>query len=300
MRPHTHVPSSAIALITGAVLCFALLDATVKILAQRYPVPMLVWARYAVQALILTAWLLPQMGTALVRTKRIRLQLARAVILPLSSLTFFTALRSLPLAEATAMNYSTPVLVAILAVVFLNEKVTQARIAVVIAGIAGMLLIVRPGSAMFQGAALLALSGAMFYAVFQILTRKLASEDWRVLVYYPAIVGTAMMTAILPWVEIPFDVPWIDVAIITGAGLLGTIGHGLFVLAFQQASASALTPYTYVHLIWATLIGWLLFDRFPDVWTIAGMVVIAGSGFLIALHERRRARKFPPEPTAVD
>lgn len=300
MRPHTHVPPSAIALITGAVLCFAILDAVVKILAQRYPIPMLVWARYAVQALALTVWLLPRLGAALLRTKRIRLHLARAMILPLSSLTFFTALRSLPLAEATAMNYSTPVLVVILAVVFLNERMTQARIAVVIAGIAGMFLIVRPGSAMFQGAALLALSAAMFYAVFQILTRKLASEDWRVLMYYPAIVGTAMMTAVLPWVEIPFEVPWLDLALIVGAGLLGTLGHGLFVLAFQRASASALTPYTYVHLIWATLIGWVVFDRFPDVWTIAGMAVIAGSGLLIALHERRRARGVPQEPTAVD
>jgi len=299
MRPHTPVPPSAIALITGAVLCFAILDAVVKILAQRYPVPMLVWARYAVQALVLTIWLLPRMGTALLRTKKVRLHLARAAILPLSSLAFFTALKSLPLAEATAMNYSTPVLVVILAAVFLHERMTQARIAVVIAGIAGMFLIVRPGSAMFQGAALLALGAALFYAVFQILTRKLASEDWRVLVYYPAIVGTAMMTAILPWFEVPFDMPWIDLALIIGAGLLGTLGHAMFVLAFQRGSASALTPYTYVHLIWATLIGWLVFDRFPDAWTIAGMAVIAGSGVLIVLHERRRAREIP-EPTAVD
>jgi drug/metabolite transporter (DMT)-like permease len=240
------------------------------------------------------------MGTALLHTKRVRLHLVRAAILPVSSLCFFTALRSLPLAEATAMNYSTPVLVVILAVIFLHERMTQPRIAVVIAGIAGMFLIVRPGSAMFQGAALLALGAALFYAVFQILTRKLASEDWRVLMFYPAIVGTAMMTAMLPWFDVPVEMPWTDVAVIIGAGLLGTFGHGLFVLAFQRSPASALTPYTYVHLVWATLLGWFVFDRFPDVWTLAGMAVIAGSGLLIALHERRRARGVPQEPTAVD
>ena len=299
MRPHKPVPPAAIALITGAVLCFAILDAVIKVLTQRYPVPMLVWARYAVQALALAIWLLPQMGTALLRTKKVRLHLARAAILPLSSVLFFTSLRYLPLAEATAMNYSTPVLVMILAVIFLHERMTQPRIALAIAGFAGMFLIVRPGSAMFQGAALLSLGAALFYAVFQILTRKLASEDWRVLLFYPAIVGTVMMTAMLPWFEVAVDMPWSDVAVIIAAGLLGTLGHGLFILAFQRSPASALTPYTYVHLVWATLIGWLVFDRFPDVWTLAGMAVIAGSGLLIALHERR-ARNVTQEPTAVD
>jgi drug/metabolite transporter (DMT)-like permease len=300
MRPHTPVPPSAIALITGAVLCFALLDAVVKVLTQRYPVPMLVWARYAVQALALAIWLLPRMGRALLRTERVRLQLVRAALLPMSSLFFFSSLRYLPLAEATAMNYSTPVIVMILAVIFLRERMTRPRIALVIAGFAGMFLIVRPGSAMFQGAALLSLGAALFYAVFQILTRKLASEDWRVLLFYPAIVGTAMMTAILPWFGEPVDAPWTDIALIIATGLLGTLGHCLFILAFQRSPASALTPYTYIHLVWATLLGWLVFDRFPDVWTLAGMAVIAGSGLLIAMHERRRARGVPQEPTAVD
>jgi hypothetical protein len=115
MRTHTHVPASAIALITGAVLFFAILDSVVKVLTQRYPVPMLVWARYAVQALAIAIWLLPQMGWGLLRTDKVRLHLARAALLPLSSLFFFSSLRYLPLAEATAMNYSTPVLVMILA-----------------------------------------------------------------------------------------------------------------------------------------------------------------------------------------
>ena len=300
MRPHTTVPPAAIALITGAVLCFAILDAIVKVLTQRYPVPMLVWARYAVQALAIAIWLLPRMGTALVRTKRLRLHLARAALLPVSSLFFFSSLRYLPLAEVTAMNYSTPVLVMVLAAVFLHERMTQSRIALVICGLAGVLLIVRPGSAMFQGAALLSLGAAIAYAVFQILTRKLASEDWRVLLFYPAIFGTAMMTALLPWYGEALDAPWTDIALIVVTGLLGTLGHGMFVLAFQRAPASALTPYTYIHLVWATLVGWIVFNRFPDVWTLAGMAVIAGSGLLIALHERRRARSAVQEPTAVD
>ena len=129
----------------------------------------------------------------------------------------------------------------------------------------------------------------------------LAGEDSRVLLFYPALVGTLMMTALLPWFGIGVDdaldatsrsSPW--------RGVLGTVGHFLFILAFQRAPASALTPFTYMQLVWATLIGWLAFGNFPDAWTLAGMAVIGGSGLLLALHERRRAKGAAPEPTAVD
>jgi len=299
-RPHANVPPSAILLIVGAVLCFTVLDTTVKVLSERYPIPLLVWARYAAQLLVMLLWLLPQMGTLLFRTRRIRMQLVRGAILPLSSLCFFSALKYLPLAEATAINYGTPVLVIILAVMFLGERMTRPRIALVMAGIAGMFLIVRPGSAVFQGAALFALGASLLYGTFQILTRTLADEDSRVLLFYPALVGTLLMTAMLPWFGVQVEMPWPDVALIAVAGILGTIGHFLFILAFQRAPASALTPFTYVHLIWATLAGWIVFGNFPDVWTLAGMAVIGGSGLLIALHERRRAKGGVPEPTAVD
>jgi len=297
---HGHVPPSAIALITTSVLCFTILDAVIKSLTPRYPIPMLVWARYGVQALAMALWLLPQMGAALVRTRRLRLQLVRGAILPFSSLCFFTALKYLPLAEATAINYTTPVLVIVLAVIFLDERMTRPRIALVIAGIAGMLVIVRPGSEVFQGAALLALGAAVFYGTFQILTRELATEDSRVLLFYPAVVGTVMMSAGLPWYGVTISMPWTDVALVLATGLLGTLGHFLFILAFQRAPASALTPFTYMQLVWATLVGWLAFGSFPDAWTLAGMGVIAGSGLLIALHERRRAQGALQEPTAVD
>ena len=300
MRPHTHVPPAAIAMIAASVLCFTVLDTIVKSMAHLYPAPVLVWARYLVQFAVLLVWLGPKMGRGLLRTKRHRLHLIRAGLLPFSSIFFVMALKNLPLAEATAINYSTPVIVVILAVVFLHERMTQARIALVIAGIAGMFLIVRPGSAMFQGAALFALAAAACYAVFQILTRKLAAEDSRVLLFYPALVGTLMMTVVMPWYAIGIDAPWIDWALIIAGGLMGTLGHLLFILAFQRAPASGLTPYTYIHLVWATLSGWIVFGSFPDIWTLAGMAVITGSGLLIALHERRRARKLPHEPTGVD
>lgn len=299
MRAHAHVPLSAIGLIVGAVLCFTVLDATVKALADRYPIPLLVWARYTVQLVVIFVWLLPTMGASLFRTRRLKMHLARAALLPLSSLCFFSALKYLPLAEATAINYGTPILVIVLAVVFLGERMTRPRIALVLAGIAGMFLIVRPGSIVFQSAALFALGSAVFYGVFQIMTRILAGEDLRALLLYPALVGTAMLTALLPFLGIGYAMPLRDAALIAVAGSLGTFGHFLFVLAFQRAPASALSPFTYMQLVFATIIGWAIFGNFPDAWTIAGMVVIGGSGLLITLHERRRARGVE-EPPAVD
>ena len=133
----------------GAVLCFTVLDATVKLLTDHYPVP--VWARYGVQLLVILVWMLPRMGAGLFRTPRLKLQLVRALLLPFSSLCFFSALKYLPLAEATAINYGTPILVIVLAVIFLGERMTRPRIALVLAGIAGMFLIVRPGSVVIYG-----------------------------------------------------------------------------------------------------------------------------------------------------
>ena len=300
MRAHGHVPPSAILLIVGAVLCFTILDAIVKILTLRYEVPFIVWARYGVQTLAILVWLLPTMGTALLRTRRLKLHLVRASLLPVSSLCFFSALKYLPLAETTAINYTSPLLVVILAVIFLDERLTRARIALVLAGIAGMLLIVRPGSEVFRGAAFLSLGSAMAYSTFQILTRKLAGEDARVLLFYPALIGTLMLTAALPWFGIEVTMPWADVALIAVTGLLGTMGHFAFILAFQRAPASALTPFSYMHLVWATLVGWIVFGNFPDAWTLAGMAVISGSGLLIAVHARRRAKNAPQEPAAID
>ncbi|MDQ6620532.1 MAG: DMT family transporter [Pseudomonadota bacterium] len=300
LRASTHIPAAAIALIVGAVMCFSILDGIVKSLAPRYPVSLLVWARYGVQALAMLIWLGPAMGTALLRTSHMSMQLSRAVILVLSSIFFVNALRSLPLADATAINYSTPTVVAILAVLLLKEKMTRPRAAFVIAGILGMALIVRPGHEIFRGASLFAIAAAACYASFQILTRKLAHEDSRVLLFYPAFAGAALMPLLVPWHSLSSAIPWQDVALIITGGLFGTVGHFMFILAFQRAPASGLTPFTYMQLVWATLVGWIAFGDFPDEMTLIGMSIIAGSGLLLAWHERRQSSVQVPEPAAVD
>jgi drug/metabolite transporter (DMT)-like permease len=287
-------------LIVAALLCFTLIDAIIKLLTQRYPVPLLVFARWGVQVVALLLWLVPAMGTRLFRSRELPLQLARGVLLLGASLCFFNALKFLPLAEVTALTYLSPMLVALLSAVFLRERLTALRVAMIAAGLLGMLLIVRPGGEVFHGAALLALAAAGFNAAFQILTRKLAAEDARVTLVYPAIVGTVLMSFATPWTGIEQAIPWVDVALIVVAGLVGTFGHFLFILAFQRAPASGLTPFTYVQLVWATVVGWAIFGRLPDAFSLAGMLVIAGSGLVVVLHERRRSRLPVAVPTVID
>jgi len=299
-RAHVHIPPSAVFMIVGAVACFSVLDGVIKSLSVRHPVPLLVWARWGFQVLAMLLWLAPKMGAGMLRTRHLRMQLLRGVLLVGSSLFFMTALSHLPLADATALNYTTPTIVIVLAIVFLNERLTPARLAFVIAGLAGMLMIVQPGAEIFKGTSLFALGSAGCYALYQITTRMVAADDPRVSLFYPALIGTLLMTFVWPWFGSRIDVAWTDVAWLAGIGVLGTIGHFLLILAFQRAPASALTPFTYIQVVFATLIGWLVYDDFPDALTLAGMALIAGSGLLLTWHERRRALISAPEPTAVD
>jgi drug/metabolite transporter (DMT)-like permease len=299
-RSAAHIPLAAILLIVGAVACFTLLDGIVKYLTAYYPISLLVWARYVVQAVAMVIWLAPRMGSRLIRTRQPQLQLVRGAILIASSVCFVNALRRMPLAEATAINYTTPTLVILLAVVVLKERMTPPRWAFVVAGMAGMLLIVRPGTAILGVGATFALAAALCYAAFQITTRMLAAEDPRVTLFYPALVGSVLMTLTLPFIAWPIDVAWPHVVLILLAGALGTIGHFLFILAFQRAPASGLTPFTYLQIVFATLFGWALFGQFPDGAALAGMAIIGGSGLLLAWHERRTALAAIEEPVAVD
>jgi len=295
---HGPVPTIAVLLILGSVLCFTMLDTITKFTTRLYPVALLVWARYTVQFVAMLLWLGRAMGMRLLHTRRPRLQLVRAGLLLLSSVLFVNALRTLPLADATAVNYSTPVIVVLLAVVLLGEHMNRLRVAFVIAGLVGMVLIVRPGTDLFRGGALFALGAAACYAFYQITTRMLSGENPHVVLFYPALVGTVAMSLIAPTFDWPVHMPWSHVALIVLGGLFGTLGHFLFILAFRRAPASGLTPFTYMQLVFAMLVGWLVYAEFPDGFTLLGMAVIAGSGLYITLHERRRMPV--ADPVTVD
>ncbi len=287
-KPLNYLPLSSIAMIVASVLCFSVLDSTVKYLSPRYPVPWIVWLRWVVQAVALVLVWGPTMGRELVRTAQPRTQIARGLGIIASSILFTTALKYLPLGEATALNYSTPLIVAVLAAVVLREKLSPLQIAFVALGLVGMLLIVRPGTAVFQPTALFALGSACCYSVFTILTRTVSADDPRVSLFIPAVVGAVVMSAIVPFIDLPPDVRAFDVVLLVVGSLIATCGHFLFILAYRHGPVASLTPFSYFQIVFATLIGWFMFDTFPSGWALAGMLIIALSGLLITLHARRQ------------
>jgi drug/metabolite transporter (DMT)-like permease len=300
VKSSTHISLSAVFLIVLASACFTSVDVTVKHLSQRYPVPLLVWARWGVQTLFMLAVLGPTRRWNLVRTKRLPLHFIRGALLVASGTCFFSALKFLPIAEATALNYMSPILVTLMAGWFLGEHLTRPRWAFVAAGFVGMLLIVRPGAEVLHPAAFFAVAAAALYATFQILTRKMAGENLMVLLFFPGLVGTVLASVVVPFFHYEAWYPIADILLFVGVGIMGFVGHLLFIKAFQVASASAIAPFTYMQLVWSTLAGWLVFDSFPDAWTLSGIVVIAGSGVVLTWYERWRASLPPAEPVAVD
>jgi len=287
-REVNHLSGAAIGMVVASAACFTAIDTIVKYLGARYSVPLLVWARWGVPALLMIALLGPKMRWGLLRTSNPKLQCVRGAVLSLSSLCFFAALKFLPLAEATGLNYSTPILVILMAGWFLHERVTRSRWLFIAAGIVGTILILRPGGGMPHAASLFAIGGAALNATFQILTRKLAHEELMVLIFYPSLVGAVLMTFAVPFFA---DASFMnsDILLFVAIGALGGLGHFLFVQAFQRAPASTIAPFTYMQLVWSTLAGWVIFGAFPDIWALAGMSVIAASGMLLAAYERWRA-----------
>lgn len=287
MTPPAH-PLRGIALMLAALALFALLDATAKHLSQTFAVPVLVWARYTVHCLLMVVFLVPAMRGRLLRTRRAGSQIVRAVMLLATTSLGIAALRLMPLAETTALGFLSPLIVVLLAGPWLGERIGAVRWVAVLAGFVGVLLIARPGGALAGAGVAFALGAAICYGIYQILTRQLsASESPLTMLFYTALVGSVVMTAALPWFwGGPVPTP-LQALAITTLGVYGGAGHFLLIHAFRHAPASTLSPFLYVQLIWATLLGWLVFDHLPDLWSTAGIVVIAASGLAVALAERR-------------
>lgn len=281
-------PLRGVVLMLSALFVFAILDTTAKHLAQTFSLPLLIWARYTLHCLLMLVFLAPSMRLRLVRTQRPMLQVVRALLLLAMSLVVLAAFRIMPLAETTAIMLATPLLVAPLAAHFLGERVGLRRWLAILVGFGGALLVARPGGTLPLAGVVLALAAALCSAVYMVQTRLLsATENSFTMLFYTALVGSVVMSLSLPWV---WSGPMPDAGeflLIASLGVLGATGHFLFTRAFHHAPASVLSPLTYVQLLWAALLGRLVFDQFPDAWSILGMLVIVGSGLLIALGDKR-------------
>jgi drug/metabolite transporter (DMT)-like permease len=272
----------------AAVLCFALLDATAKHLSQKFPVPMLVWARYTLHFVLMLLFLAPTLRWNLVATRRPVLQIVRALMLVGVTGFAMAAFRHLPLAETTALLFITPLIVALLAGPFLGERLRPLHWAASVCGFGGALLIARPDGALNATGLALVVAAALCYSVYQIQTRLLSpTENTLTMLFYTALVGTAGMTLAAPLYWSGPLPDWREGLMIASLGLYGGTGHFLLISAFRHAPATTLSPFLYVQLIWATLLGWLVFGHWPDGATLLGMAVIAARSASLALTQRR-------------
>jgi drug/metabolite transporter (DMT)-like permease len=288
---------SGILLILGCYAMLVSMDAIVKYLTEAgMPVMQLVWARFVFHMMFALPVLLLFHRNRL-RTRRPKLQLVRSLLLFLTTVVFFLALKLVSLAAATAIAFAAPLFLVGLSALFLGEKVGPRRWLGVAAGFAGILIIVRPGPDM-DLAYLVPLVAAFIYANYELTTRMTSADDHALTtLFYTPVVGVVAGSAILPFVWVsPSLEAW---ALMVLCGLLGAGGHFLLIKAFERSEASLLAPFGYSSIIWATLLGWAVFGRLPDGWTFGGAALIIASGLYIWHRERRLHRPVPPTPLAA-
>jgi drug/metabolite transporter (DMT)-like permease len=287
---HEHVSRlTGIALMCGAVACFALLDTTAKYLNLYMSTWQVVWARYTGAFLYPFIVSNPWTRPGLTRTNRPLLQLSRSVLLLGSTVCNFAALRYLQLDEAIALIFSTPFFVAALSGPMLGEWVRWRRWSAIAVGFLGVVVVARPGAASFHPAALLSLSAALCYALYSISTRILARTDSNeTTLFYSNLVGALALLPVVPLVWTTPSDPLV-IALMAATGAIGSFGHYLLIAAHRLAPAAVLSPFIYSEIVLVTALGFLVFGDVPNRYTLTGAAIVVASG-LYLLHRERKVR----------
>ena len=284
-------PLLGVTLNLAALLLFVVMDTLVKLLTASFAVPQIMWARFLFGFLLVAAAIRLVTGQLPWRSHAPGLQALRSLLLAACNLMFSTALAYLPLTDATAIGFASPLLTVALAALWLREAVSPRRWIGVGLGMAGVLVALRPpfltGETM-HWATLLPLGTAACFAVYTILTRRLARiDDSRTTILHTGFAASIAATLVQPLVWSP--PAFGDWGVLVLLGVLGGAGHGLLVLAYARAPVSLLAPLSYTQLVWTTLAGILVFADWPDGWTVLGAAIIAAGGLLVAVPDRRRA-----------
>jgi drug/metabolite transporter (DMT)-like permease len=280
-----------IAFACGAVLVFGGVNALVKWQAEAYPIAELVFFR-SLFALLPVLYLGMRTGfAAMLKTSMPGAHLFRSAIWFVSVTCTFVSYHLLPMADAAAIAFSAPLFLTALSAPVLGERVGPHRWLAVAAGFAGVLVMVRPGLGVFQWGAVFGLGNAICYAIGSLAVRQMAStERSSTIVFYTMLLATLLSALALPFV-------WVtprplDFAVMAVIGVLGGIGQLLMVQAFHHAPASAVAPWNYSMMIWALLLGWLIWGEVPDAAVLLGAAVVIGSG-LYLLHRETAIRTSP-------
>ena len=269
-----------------AVALLPIMDAIAKDLGERYPVMQVTWGRYVFTLACILPQLLWRYRGLLLDIPQPGLQLVRGLAQVSATFLFFLTLTFLPLADTVALAFMYPLIVTALAPFVLGETVGWRRYAAVVLGFIGALVIIRPGLAVFQPASVFGLGIGLAFAVYILLTRKLRGRTPPIVALgWVAAIGVVTTSLVVPFVFVPMA--WADWLGLLLIGLLGAMAHQCIIRAFEMAPASVLSPLGYAEILMAVLIGYLWFGDFPDGFTWAGILIIAGAGLYVGWRERR-------------
>jgi drug/metabolite transporter (DMT)-like permease len=275
----------------AACALFPIMNGFVKLLAATYDPRQIVWFRIVIHLVLVALVFMPRMGLGLFRTRQIGSQLVNSVMMLLSTLLFFSAVKSVGVAEAISISFIAPLAVVFLAWPLLGERITTTRVVAVVVGFAGVLVVIRPGTSVFQWASVLLLGSAICYAIYQIIIRRLAGVDHPATsIFYSVLLGAILMSMLVPFVWVtPRN--WLDWVLLLSLGALGGLGHYCVAKAMTYASANFVAPFNYTQMIGSVIVGYLMFAEVPDLYTWAGTALIVGAGLLVGWQAGRRRRE---------
>ncbi|MSO90552.1 MAG: DMT family transporter [Acetobacteraceae bacterium] len=278
-----------ILLVCLAGAMFPVMNAFSKQLGGHYSPLQISWARFFGHVAFLLLLFLPRRGWRLFCTRRPKLQLARSAIQFVSNLAFTTAIFYQPIADAAAIGMMGPLIVTLLAWPMLGERTTPGRAIAVLVGFVGVLIVIRPGGAVFHWSALLLLVSAVCYALYQVVTRMVANIDPpETTTIYSSLFGAFGMLLVLPFIWKMPHTFW-HLFLFCGLGVIGAIGHYMIVHALAYAPANVVSPFQYFQLIGSVGVGYVWFGDFPDAFTWLGSLVIVCAGLYVGWSQTRKA-----------
>lgn len=282
-------------------LCYTIIDSCAKLLsASGLPTMEVVFVRYAGQLILVLAIFLPREGKALARTRSLPLEVARGLCLLGSTVFNFLAITFLPLTVTSAISFTMPLILCALSIPMLGETVGWRRWAAIAVGFIGVLIIVQPGTEAFHPAVVLSLITAVFSALYNLLTRKLAGvNSTTTQQFYAAAVATLCIApfAFGGWA---WPTEWVGWSAFIGIGVAALIGHLFITTAHRYAPASVLAPFGYLQIIFMTASSWLIFNQPPDMWIFIGAPIVIASGLYIWLRERQLSKSVVTEMAVQD
>jgi drug/metabolite transporter (DMT)-like permease len=275
----------------GSALLFATMGALIKIVSTQLPNEMVVFFRSAMGLLVLMPWLWHR-GLHHLRTRHFGAQAARALAGLAAMYCYFYAIAHMPLAEATLLNYSTPLFVPFIAALWLGERVPVRLGWVLAVGFTGILFILKPGLALFTPVALIGLAAGLFAAVAMVGIRRLTrTEPAARIVFYFSAISTAVSVVPLLWAwQTPDPGLWVLLLLM---GMVASLAQLLLTRAYACAPAAQVGPFTYATVLFAALVGWAFWGEVPDAYTFLGAGLVVLGGVLAIRYFGRYAREEP-------